>query len=125
MLKEYTCIVCPQGCDIEIEFDEQTGIINELSGAKCPKGKNYVEEEIIYPKRTLQSSVRVINGSLPLVSVKTSDRFPKEKIMMIMKVINELEVNAPIEIGDVLVNNVCNLNVDIIATKNICQSSEK
>jgi CxxC motif-containing protein len=36
-----------------------------------------------------------------------------------MDAISEYEVHAPVKIGDVLVNNITGLDINIIATKNV------
>ena len=54
-----------------------------------------------------------------MVSVKTQNDIPKEKIMDIMKEINALRVKAPVHIGDVLLENICGTGVNLIATKQV------
>ncbi|MGL6106866.1 DUF1667 domain-containing protein [Romboutsia sp.] len=117
MIKEYTCIICPNGCEIEVELDGKT--IKSLDGALCKKGKEYVEQELTNPQRNIATSVKVKNGDLQLVSVRLNKSIPKEKIFEAMKEIKKLEVEAPVKIGDVVKVNLLNLEVDVIATKNI------
>lgn len=117
MIKNYTCIICPNGCDIEVELEDNK-IIN-LNGALCKKGKEYVITELTNPQRNIASSVKVKNGNLPLVSVRLNNNIPKNKIFEVMNEIKKVSVEVPIKIGDVIIKNVLNLNVDVIATKNI------
>lgn len=63
MLKKYTCIICPNGCEIEAEVLD--GEIKSVSGFTCKRGEEYVRQEILAPKRTIASSVAVKNGELP------------------------------------------------------------
>ena len=37
MKKQYTCIICPNGCEIEAEWDN--GKILSVVGHTCPKGE--------------------------------------------------------------------------------------
>jgi CxxC motif-containing protein len=67
----------------------------------------------------------VKNGVLPLLSVKTSKPIPKEKIFKILKIIKNTSVNAPIEIGEIIIKNILNTGSDIIATKTIKKISKK
>ncbi len=119
MIKTFTCIICPKGCEIEADFNPQTKVISKLCGASCNKGNDYIKQEITAPQRTIQSSVKINNGELPLTSVKTSDFIPKDSIFEIMKVIQNIRLDAPVVKGFIAYKNILDLNVDIIVTKTI------
>ena len=53
-----------------------------------------------------------------MVSVKTKEDIPKGKIFDCVKALKNVEVAAPVHIGDVLVKDVAGTGVDVIATKN-------
>lgn len=91
----------------------------DISGNSCPRGKEYAANEVTNPVRTVTSTVRVEDGSLPVVSVKTGTDIPKGEISHCMEAINEVTVKAPVHIGDVLVQDLANLGVSLIATKNV------
>ena len=113
MVKELTCIICPRGCRLTIDEN------NNVTGNTCPRGKDYAISEMTNPVRTITSSVRVINREDTLVSVKTSGPIPKGKIMEVMAEINKITVKAPIKIGDIAKKDILGLGVDIVITKNI------
>lgn len=115
MNKQITCIICPNGCELSVEWENQS--IKNISGALCKRGKEYAAQEIQNPKRTIASLVKVTNGEIPLVSVRTTKAVPKEKIFDVMKEIKKLEINAPVKINQVIVKNILGLDSDIIATK--------
>ena len=117
MKKIFTCIICPNGCEIEVELNNKE-IIN-MEGASCKKGKEYINQELINPQRNIASSVKVIGGDLEIVSVRLNKSIPKDKIFDVMEEIKKVEVQAPVKIGDIIKHNILNLNVDLIATKNI------
>lgn len=117
MKKIFTCIICPNGCEIEVELDKDK-IIN-IEGATCKKGKEYVNQELTNPQRNISSSVKVVNGDLDIVSVRLNNSIPKDKIFEVMDEIKNITVNAPVKIGDIIKPNILNLNVDLIAIKNI------
>lgn len=121
MLKEYTCIMCPIGCDIEAVIDDRDNIpeIISMDGARCEKGEEFVKQELINPMRNIATSVVVNNGELPLVSVRLSKLIPRHKIFDVMKEIGKVKLDAPVEIGQVVIKNVLDLDSDVIATKNI------
>lgn len=117
MLREFTCIVCPNGCEIAAELDGDK--IVSITGAACKRGTAYVEQELTCPKRTIASSVIVKNGELPLVSVRLNTAVPKEKIMDVMTEIKKVRLEAPVRIGDCVIENVLGLGSDVIVTKNV------
>ncbi len=117
MKKKFTCIICPNSCEIEVEFNGRK--IRNLKGNLCDKGADYVRKEISFPERGLTTSVRVRNGSLPLVSVKTSKPIPRNRIMDAMKEIRRLSVSAPVKVGDTLLENILGTGADLVATKNV------
>jgi CxxC motif-containing protein len=117
MEKELTCIICPIGC--KVTTYHKGGLITKIEGHQCKKGLEYVKEELLDPKRTLTTTVRVSGGVIPLVSVKTDRPIQKGKLLEVMDIISEIEVDAPVNIGDILLENLAQTYVDIIATKNV------
>ena len=117
MNRTLTCIICPNGCELEIAYEGDQ--ILSVTGNKCPKGAEYAEQEIKNPMRTIASSVKLTNGAMPLVSVRLTGPIPKAKIMDVMEVIRGASAHAPVKIGDVIVENVLGLGVDVIATRNV------
>lgn len=115
--KEITCIVCPIGCKILVKTDGKKFEI--LKGNKCKQGIDYVKSEALDPRRVLTSSIFVENGRWPLVSVKTSKPIPKNKIDDVLTEIKKIRVKAPVNISQIIIKNVAQSGVDVIATKNI------
>ena len=115
--KKITCIICPIGCKILVRID---GARFELvNGYKCRKGGEYVKNEALDPRRSLTTSVLVVNGEWPLVSVKTTEPIPKNKIFRVLTGIKKIKVKAPVKTGDVIIKNVATTRIDIIATKTV------
>jgi CxxC motif-containing protein len=115
--QEITCIVCPIGCKITVQSDGTSA--KALTGHRCKEGITYATTEALDPRRMLTSSILVKNGDWPLVSVKSTQPVPKKDIFNVLKRIQSTSVNAPVKRGDILISNVENLNIDIIATKTI------
>lgn len=124
MLKEFTCIVCPNGCDIEVTLDDG-GSIASITGAGCQGGMNYVKQELTDPRRTISSSVPVIGGELPLVSVRLTKPVPKNRIFDVMAEIRKISLTAPVSSGDVIIHNVLGLDSDVITTKEVAHVSKR
>ncbi|WP_294148321.1 DUF1667 domain-containing protein [uncultured Clostridium sp.] len=117
MTKTFTCILCPGGCQIEAAYD---GIeVLSLKGNKCPRGAAYVEQELTHPVRTISTSVLVRGGELPLCSVRLTNPVPREKIFDVMGEIRKLSLDAPVQIGQILIHDVLGLGSDVIATRPI------
>lgn len=117
MLREFTCIMCPQGCDITVELED--GSVAGVSGNRCPKGEAYVRQEIENPMRSIATSVLVDGGELPLASVRLSGVIPKGRIFDVMAEIRGVELAAPVHEGDVAIHDVLGLGVDVIVTKDV------
>jgi CxxC motif-containing protein len=115
--REIICIGCPLGCNVQVELDE--GGIRTITGFTCKRGETYAEKEITHPMRIVTSTIKVNHGEKPLVSVKTRYEIPKGKIFQCMKEINEIEVDAPVAAGDILIENVAETGVAVIATKDV------
>lgn len=115
--KEITCIVCPIGCNILVKTDGKK--FELVEGNKCKSGIDYAKSEALDPRRMLTSSVLVKNGIWPLVSVKTNNPVPKDKIFKVISEIKKVDIEAPVKIGQTIIKNVLNTGIDIIATKNI------
>lgn len=111
------CINCPLGCALTVSIDEQGKAT--VTGNTCPRGADYGYKEVTNPTRTVTSTVRVINGHLPVVSVKTSSDVPKSCIGAVMDAIRTICVTAPVSIGQILLKNVGGTGVDVVATKSI------
>ena len=111
------CIGCPLGCPLTVEMEGSE--VKAVSGNTCPRGDAYARKEMTNPTRIVTSTVRVAGGRLAMVSVKTASDIPKGKIFDCVKAFKDVEVKAPVKIGDVIVENVAGTGVNIIATKNV------
>lgn len=116
-IKELTCICCPMGCALTAQIEN--GVVTSVTGNTCPRGDAYARKELVSPTRIVTSTVRLTGGELPVVSVKTAQDIPKEKIMECMAQIKQAVLEAPVSIGDVAVSNVAGSGVDVIVTKNV------
>lgn len=113
--RELTCIVCPRGCGLTVELSD-SGEVLSVSGNLCPRGKTYAINECTNPMRVVTSTVRCADGEV--VAVKTSDNIPKERVFDVMKEINSTVAPAAVCVGDVIIENVLGLGVNIVATAN-------
>lgn len=116
MLKTITCICCPKGClvTLDTENPEET-----IKGFGCPQGKEYAIGELTRPMRTISSTVEIKGGLHPRIPVKTNGNIPKEKIFEVMDEINKISVESPVKCGDILLENVLDTGVNIVACRDM------
>lgn len=114
--RKLTCIVCPKGCELTVEFDE-SGKITDISGYTCPRGKDYAYAECTSPVRTVTTTVRCKSGAV--VPVKTSSPIPKDMIFDVMREINACCADDYVKIGDVVISDVCGTKADVVVTANM------
>ncbi len=113
--RELTCIGCPLGCAVTVTLEN--GQITGVAGNTCKRGDDYARKEVAHPTRIVTSSVCVAGGIAPMVSVKTRNDIPKDKIFDCVRALKGLTVDAPVSIGDIVLENVAGTGVDVIATK--------
>ena len=114
MKREITCIVCPRGCRMTADIQGETITV---IGHTCPRGEKHAMDEILHPVRSLTSIVRVSNRPDTMVSVKSEMPIPKGEMFAIMEKIHATTVEAPVAIGDCIIDNICGTR--IVATKEI------
>ena len=117
--KNLVCIVCPQGCNIEIEMDGMG--IERITGYKCRRGQEYARQECINPVRTITTTVRLVNGKLHVAPVKSDRPIPKKLMCDCVREINKCSLQAPVKIGDVVIENVLGTGANIVVTSNVNQ----
>lgn len=115
--RELTCVACPLGCSITVTFDED-GSVSEVTGNTCKRGDAYARTECTSPTRMLTTTVRVEGGKAAVVPVKSANPIPKGMMMECMTVINKAVAAAPVKIGDIIIKDILNTGVDIVATNN-------
>ena len=115
--KNLTCIGCPLGCQITVELEN--GEVISVTGNTCKRGDDYARKEVTSPTRIVTSTVKVVGGKAPVVSVKTKSDIPKDKIFDCTKALKDVIVQAPVSIGDVVLENVAGTGVDIVTTKDV------
>lgn len=117
------CTNCPLGCRVSVEREADGSF--KVSGNKCQRGYDFAVEEMTDPKRVLTTSVKVVDGEIPLVSVRTFPRIPKRLIPAAMEKIRKLRVRAPVRVGDVLVKDLLGTGAKLLATRTVAKAKKK
>ena len=116
-IKVIRCIVCPTGCEIKVMKDLSETI--SFKGYTCERGLEYAQQEFYEPKRILTSTIRIENGLLPLAPVRTDKPILKEKLRNVLNEIAKMKIEAPIKMGDIIIENVLGLGANVIASRDL------
>ena len=116
-IRELTCIRCPIGCHITVEMEN--GEVKKITGNSCPRGEEYAASEVTHPTRIVTSLVRIKDGTHPVVSVKTASDVPKEKMMDVVTALKDIELTAPVRIGDIAASDIAGTGADVVVTSNM------
>jgi len=117
VLDRLTCVLCPVGCELEVRKVSAADL--EIKGNQCDKGVPFAVEEVLHPKRNLATSVPLRGTAVRMVSVRLSDRVPREMIFPVLAEIAKLRPEAPVRRGQVLIADVLGTGVDVIATRSV------
>ena len=104
MKRQLTCILCPRGCALTADIQ---GEAVTVTGNSCPKGSDYAVNECLHPVRTVTATLRISNRYDTMVSVKTETPVPKEEMLAVMHKLRQMQVEAPVCVGDVLPETIC------------------
>ena len=116
MEQTITCISCPVGCRMTVTLEN--GAFVSVTGNTCKRGEIYARQECVAPQRMVTAVIPVKGAAMPL-SVKTRTPIPKAMINACMHALAQLEIAAPVHLGDVVLPDVCGTGVDLIATKSV------
>ena len=115
--RELICIGCPMGCPIVVEMED--GKVLSVTGNTCPRGESYARKEVTNPTRIVTTTVRVDGGKVPMINVKTERDIPKDKIFECIAALRGVTMKAPVHIGDIILENVADTGVNIVAAGNV------
>lgn len=115
-VQELICIGCPMGCRLQVTISQ--GQIRSVQGHTCSRGDRYARDEVLQPRRMVTSLIAVPGSREPL-SVKTRSAIPKSLIRACLDEIRRIRLNLPVRQGDVVLANVLDTGVDIVATRSL------
>ena len=114
-MTELICIGCPRGCHLKV--DEENGY--RVTGNSCNVGAEYGKNELLNPTRILTSTVAIENGRWLRLPVKTNKPIPKGRLLEAMDELRKVRVTSPVHKGDVVLQGILGLDVDVIATRDM------
>ena len=116
--KEIICVICPNSCRLRVSQDPKTKEIL-VEGHLCPRGKKYGISEYSNPVRMLITTMRVENGKLSVIPVRSAEPIPKKLLIEAVKIVNDTHCLAPIKMGDILIDNILGTTISVIASRDI------
>ena len=114
-MKELICIVCPKGCHLRVDEENDCAV----TGNGCPRGAEYGKIELTHPTRVVTSTVKCRDVAHPRCPVKTNQAIPKELIFQAVRALDGVELAAPVKVGQVVVKNVCGTGADFVAARDM------
>ncbi|MDP7079619.1 MAG: DUF1667 domain-containing protein [Candidatus Undinarchaeales archaeon] len=112
--KEFICIVCPKGCNITVAMEGEH--VTEVKDSSCPRGEKYATDEATDPKRLVFSTVQLEGGPTRMLPVRTRESVPRGKVTAIMQKLAAIVVDAPVTMGDIILDDVCGTGTDVVAS---------
>lgn len=123
---QFNCTTCPSECLLTVEVELDAGghvaAVRSVTGNSCPRGDKFAHQELTCPMRVLTTTVAVSSGDEALLPVRTADAIPLELHAQAMALIRGLVINAPIRMGDVVLENLLDTNINLVASMDIDQA---
>jgi len=115
--KRFTCIICPIGCDIDVEL--QNGNVVSMKGSRCEKGREFVLQELKEPTRILTTTIPIKGAKWAMLPVRTDKPIPKRLLSKVIEQLAGIELQAPVKMYHVIVKDVAGTDANIVATRNM------
>lgn len=120
---KFNCTTCPSECLLTVEVERDAGgavaEVRSVTGNSCPRGDKFAHQELTCPMRVLTTTVAVSGGNEVLLPVRTAETIPLALHAQAMNLIRGLVIEAPIRMGDVVLKNLLNTGIDLIASMDI------
>lgn len=120
-LLSFHCTTCPNDCALSVKVDavDDTPRVLDVTGNRCPRGVAFARQEITCPVRVLATTILVEGGDEQLLPVRTAEAIPRALHLSAMETLRHLSVSAPITMGDVVLENLLDTGVDVIASLDV------
>jgi len=115
--RHFTCITCPIGCEIDVELRD--GAVVSMDGNKCDKAEDFVRQEVEEPMRVLTTTVRIKGAKWAMLPVRTDKPIPKRLLFDVMRQLAGIELQAPIQVSDVIAGDIAGTGADVIASRSM------
>ena len=120
---QFNCTTCPSECllTVEVERDSNDALmeVRSVTGNSCPRGDKFAHQELTCPMRVLTTTVAVSDGDEALLPVRTAEAIPLALHAQAMDLIRGVVVDVPIRMGDVVLENLLDTHINLIASMDI------
>lgn len=120
---QFNCTTCPSEClltvEVERDADGAVVVVRSVAGNSCPRGDKFAHQELTSPMRVLTTTVAVSGGDEALLPVRTAEAIPLALHAQAMDHIRGLVIEAPIHMGDVVLEDILGTSIDLIASMDI------
>lgn len=120
---QFNCTTCPSECLLTVEVDRDSNDalmgVRSVTGNSCPRGDTFAHQELTCPMRVLTTTVAVSGSDEALLPVRTAEAIPLELHAQAIDLIRGVVVDAPIRMGDVVLENLLDTNINLIASMDI------
>ena len=121
----FNCTTCPSECLLTVEVERNANgavaEVHSVTGNSCPRGDKFAHQELTCPMRVLTTTVAVSGGDEALLPVRTAEAIPLALHAQAMDLIRDLVVDAPIRMGDVILPNLLDTNINLVASMDVTQ----
>ena len=111
--KTMICIMCPLGCRMEIQLENEKMI--QVQGNECKEGMKYAIKEISFPGRVLTTTIKTGNPERPLLPIRSDKEIPKDRLQDCMREIAKHKVMGSVKIGETVIQDILALGINMIA----------
>jgi CxxC motif-containing protein len=115
MKQKLICIVCPMGCHLDVDIDNDYAV----TGNECKRGIAYAKKELTNPTRTITSTIKIRGGIYNRLPVKTDKEISKKQVFEAMKLLDDVIVESPIKVGTIILSNILDTDVNIVASRSM------
>lgn len=121
--QQFNCTTCPSECLLTVEVkrgaDGAVMEVRSVTGNNCPRGDTFAHQGLTCPIRVLTTTVAVSGGDEALLPVRTAEAIPLALHAQAMDLIRGLVVKAPIRMGDVVLPNLLDTDINLVASMDI------
>lgn len=112
-----TCIVCPVACKAKVTV--KNGKISKIDDVECARGEKYVTDELQKPMRDFFTVIKMKGAMVAVLPVRSTQPIPREKLLDCSQELIDVVVEAPVEMGQIIMENILGLDVDIISSREV------
>ena len=120
---QFNCTTCPSECLLTAEVERNANgtvvEVRSVTGNSCPRGDKFAHQELTCPMRVLTTTVAISGGDEALLPVRTAEAIPLELHAQAMALIRGLVANAPIRMGGVVLENLLDTNINLVASMDV------